>query len=245
MEVRQELVLDLDSTLIHSSTDMDDYDSIINEPGVSNRTYVINFDGYKMWGVFRPHLRAFLDYAHKRFYKVHIWSAGVNAYVHSIVNTIYSGTGNRPETVWSREMCEREPVLHKPLSKFFAGRTANEKNTFIIDDRRETMMMNQGNGILIPAYEPYADPSDISEPSHSLLKLIAWFTLPAVRNSTDVRTIRKDDIFTTSLETYQAILANLAAPMTTPVQVTPLGIPSTLNTPRFQSQRPRVNTLSF
>ena len=48
---------------------------------------------------------------------------------------------------------------------------------------------------------------DISgHPDNSLLKVIAWLSLPKVKNSKDIRKLNKDNIFDTSLEDYKKML---------------------------------------
>ena len=79
----------------------------------------------------------------------------------------------------------------------------NEKNTFHIDDRDDTYSSNPDNGVLIPEF--YCDMEVKSIANHkdnNLLKLIAWFSLPEVKKSKDIRNLDKTKIFTRSLDYY-------------------------------------------
>lgn len=216
---KQQLVLDLDSTLIHSSSEMWQYESLSKDPILRDRIYKIKMydpmeegDGsyMDMWGVFRPYLSIFLNYAEKRFDKVHIWSAGTKRYVEQIVKVVYEDEDFKPKTVWSRKMCENKPYLHKPLHKLHRLGSSNHKNTFIVDDRSDNFLLNKDNGILIPPYEPQPNYHDIMKNEVALLQLLAWFSIPEVANSSDVRLLRKDNIFTIPLPVYEVYLKQYA-----------------------------------
>ncbi len=216
------LVLDLDSTVIHSSQDLDELKSlkIYSKPKnahLRDRIYsfemvdVISTEGtgdsMRMWGVYRPHLKEFMEFAATYFEEVHIWSAGQHIYVYSIAECISGKTGINFDHILTNEHCDFEEktnkkgqtysYVYKPLKKFYKsyGGNANETNTLIIDDRDDTFSKNSGNGILISRYEPDASPKEIMQEDISLLQLKQWLMKEDVLKCKDVRTLDKRGIF--------------------------------------------------
>ena len=117
---------------------------------------------------------------------------------------------NKPLCIYTYDDCivGEEDYLKKPLTKVYKDfPQLCEKNTFILDDREDTFSLNENNGIQIPEFESDMSLEDISgHPDNSLLKVIAWFSLPKVKNSKDVRKLNKDNIFDYSLEDYKKML---------------------------------------
>ena len=77
------------------------------------------------------------------------------------------------------------------------------KNSLAIDDNPTTFSENEGNGILIPAYEPALSVEAMSRDDPSLLQLKSWLLQPNVINSQDVTLLDKSQIFNTSLRAYK------------------------------------------
>lgn len=201
------LVLDIDSTLANTFPTMDGHGS------ANERVYYLELtDGDSitpMWGVFRPHLVEFMNFADQYFEQIHIWSAGQYQYVHQIVDIMADTTLISPSTVFTYDNCAynmtSDQYIYKPLSKIYqAVTTANPMNTLVIDDRKETFSRNPSNGILIPPYEPKIDEIDIED--NALLKIICWLSLPQVIATSDVRLLDKRNIFTVSLDKYRCVL---------------------------------------
>jgi hypothetical protein len=240
------LVLDLDSTLIHSDGEMDVYKDfklyssptnaelrsrlyrfdlvdVVDAPGTGVRT--------PMWGVYRPHVLEFLNFASIYFDAVHIWSAGQHKYVHTIKDVLFQGDFV-PSTVFSYDMCDQTTSeLFKPLTKLYAENTAmgaNETNTLALDDRDHTFSRNPHNGVQIPAYEPGPTEdkakkmsraeivkqyrADIMADDIALLQFTCWLSLPEVIKEPDVQKLDKTRIFTTSLDHYKRRLEAVSSP---------------------------------
>ena len=217
------LVLDLDSTLINSiDEDDEDYDLIKEFKLYSNSRnhelrksiYFLNIrninstdDGKvtKMWGVFRPYLFEFLLFCSEYFEKIHIWSAGHKKYVHELIKKIFKDKGFEvPKNILTQKDCIITDInVYKPLKKIFELQTsfgANEKNTFAIDDRKDTFSKNIKNGILIPAYEPDVKNIDDILDDDCLLKIIKWLKTEEVYTCDDVRKLKKGNIFNQELD---------------------------------------------
>lgn len=219
------IVLDLDSTLVHSSINMQAFENLriySNPSNVSLRERVYQFElvdasdnpgsGVKthMWGVFRPHLREFVNFMCLYFKEVYIYSAGLYKYVHAVNDAIFSQTPCQPVLIYSRDDCNGyQGDLVKPLTKVYNDphtHGANETNTFVLDDRDKTFCLNHHNGIKIPIYEPNATLQDVMADDVCLLQLMYWLSLPDVMQCKDVRNLDKSYIFTTPITTYQSML---------------------------------------
>src|SRR5438128_464430 len=97
------VVLDLDSTLIHTQDTMQSLKKInlMNDPTLGHlkrRCYVLKFidkdeDGKTsrgdLWGITRPHIEEFLLFCFSYFRVVIVWSAGDENYVHEVVNHLF------------------------------------------------------------------------------------------------------------------------------------------------------------
>jgi len=214
MSTSKNLVLDLDSTAIHTNNINDLFENIkIFHRDVHHR--VAKFDiaddtnygiNLELWTIYRPYLYEFLNFCSKYFNNVFIWSAGQHKYVHIIKDLIYDKIDKKPEIIYTYDDCIlKGNNINKPLSKLFNDdriTNVNFKNTIVIDDRYDTFSLNPHNGILIPAYEP----KDINEIKNdkdvSLLQIMGWLSLPEVKNSTDVRNLDKTNIFNITVEEY-------------------------------------------
>lgn len=200
------IVLDLDETLVRSE-EGDEAKMLIKylvDPKFYNRRqdmYKIVVDTGRskslMYGIKRPYLDLFLDFVFYYFRNVIVWSAGHYDYVHKICNIIFNDH-YRPDAIYTNDDCVMEKrVLTKPLRKIYnTEKDINEKNTIILDDR-ETVFSgpNPRNGILIPAYDPYLSEPINSNVDNRLLEFMRWLMLPRVRNTSDVRYLDKNFIF--------------------------------------------------
>jgi TFIIF-interacting CTD phosphatase-like protein len=215
-----ELVVDLDSTLIFTSLDMSKLDSLLLKLGKShpllNRIYrfdlidVVDVAGTgsitHMWGVFRPYLKEFFDFSSRYFRKIHVWSAGRFKYVHAMIDYIFEMSDLKPHDVYTWQDCIRtDRNIVKPLEDM----KYDLSKTFVLDDRYDTFSKNVENGILIPAYEPELTERGLMKDDISLIQLILWLSLPAVQLLEDIRTVPKSNIFSFTLEEYDAAIKSL------------------------------------
>lgn len=209
------LVLDLDSTLVHSSGNMDDYQKlkVFSDPQVvklRNRVYTFDLidvveppgtgSTTSMWGVYRPHLFEFLTFASTYFSEIVIWSAGQFKYVHAVSDLIFDQIEPKPQIIKTYDDCHHNGTrVHKPLSDL----NLNPSQVLCLDDREDTYSLNKRNGILIPVYEPKPTFGSIMSEDISLVQLMCWLSQPGVLKCDDVRKLDKSTIFTTPLDRYQ------------------------------------------
>lgn len=212
------IVLDLDSTMIHSTSEMNIVKELNSEletnSNLRNQIYFLKLvDATKtegtgsveeMWGVFRPGVFRFLEFCFRYFKGVHVWSAGRRFYVHAIVTELFKM--KKPHNIFTYDDCDfnkNESTVCKNLSKIFKSDNhygANKRNTFALDDRDDTFSKNVGNGILIPRFEPELTVENIMADEISLLQLQLWLMQPEVVRCTDVRKLDKNNIFKTPIE---------------------------------------------
>jgi carboxy-terminal domain RNA polymerase II polypeptide A small phosphatase len=145
------LILDLDETLIHSSS---------KELGRSCDFKVFDFFVYK-----RPHLDKFLV-AVFSFYKVAIWSTGSDDYVDLLVKEILP-PGLQFEFVWGRSRCTAKRMSAedadygstdpgridyiKPVKKL-RNKGFNRERILIVDDSPHKVADNYGNAIYVSEF---------------------------------------------------------------------------------------------
>jgi len=206
------IVLDLDSTLLHTCDDMEIWDSLeiyTNPRHAKLRSRIYYFDlidvtektgtGSKtvLWGVLRPHVYEFLRFCFDYFENIIVWSAGQKKYVHAICDFLFQDFEKQPIIIFTYEDCEiGSNYIHKPLSKFQNNGVSIPINTiYALDDYDATFSKNKDNGLHIPAYEPSFDYNGILEDERSLLNIMYWFTNNDVMNTTDVRKLDKGNCF--------------------------------------------------
>lgn len=216
MKKGQCIVLDLDSTLIRTLDSME-MDNVHKEGIFTDGKYInlrsmfYSFDlreivkegkieNQKICGVTRPHLRTFLNYCKTRFDIVAIWTAGTYKYGHGIVECIFDEI-MYPHQIFTRDQCVGPMEnLEKPIKKMIEktpglSNYMTLENTFIIDDRKCSILPNYENGILIPEFKPSGSISSLLQPDNALLNLMKWFDKPEVINCTDIRSLPKHSIF--------------------------------------------------
>lgn len=207
------LVLDIDDTLVQT---FDDIDSLYKCPIMKNpkfypvrkRVYILKFQNDEpevdeeeeemIWGVKRPHIDEFLNFANQYFRNIVIWSAGTYEYVHAIVKHIFKQVPC-PNGVFTRNDCTQseEYGYEKPLEKIYqAIPEMNPRNTILIDDRQEVFVRKDpNNGIIIPPFSPDVEDYDSLTSDASFLYLKDWLMKPEVRETRDIRKINKQNIF--------------------------------------------------
>lgn len=211
------IVLDLDSTLIHSYNDIKKLEELLKN--INNNKKLSRIFSFKIeegdkkeriWSIKRPYLDEFLVFAFSYFKSVNIWSAGDTTYVLEAVKRIFKGLP-QPNIIFTRDdVILEDDFLSKPLDRFFSyssffSEYANEKNTLFLDDNDSNFFFNQNNGILIPKFEPNKNEKPIKfleREDNCLLQLKYWLSLDHVRLCQDVRKLEKKDIFLKSPNRY-------------------------------------------
>jgi TFIIF-interacting CTD phosphatase-like protein len=214
------LILDLDSTLIHTYKNLDEYFLLQKSGGDTVNDRIYRFDLVdvfdrpgtgtitSIWGVFRPYVKEFLHFSASYFDEIIVWSAGHFKYVHAINDFVFGDTPAILSRVLTRNDCIAKETKNgrveilKPLDKL----GLDMSKCLVVDDRDDTFSLNPNNGIKIPAYEPKSDLESISVKERSLLKLICWLSLPHVSKCFDVRTLDKTLIFDTSIREYSELI---------------------------------------
>ena len=220
------IVLDIDATLVHTHGDDEEFLDLkfITEPKMlkyRKRIYSMKLsdvttepgDGeeLKLYGIYRPYLKEFLEFCFDYFDNIIIWSAGKKKYVEKMCELMFVDSKKQPLVIynWNNTTIDGDRVT-KPLKKLYNDpRTKgqmNETNTYVIDDRDDTYFLNKKNGILIPEFEAALSLNGLKLQDENLLKLMAWFSLEEVSNSEDVRTLNKNNIFTTSVKEYEKMI---------------------------------------
>lgn len=160
----------------------------------------------ELWGVTRPHCKRWLRFCFDYFHMVGIWSAGSKPYVEAMVETLFSGLPppdvvfTADDTLFTRvDSDSLTRVPEKPILKLVKShpmfQNMNLTNTLILDDNASNFNFNVDNGILIPAYNPELRPDILLQTDNRLRELEDWLMQPGVINALDVRTLRKDTIF--------------------------------------------------
>ncbi len=213
------VIIDLDETCIHTFIDMEKLKeiNIMKDPkliDLRKRIYVIdikdvngkgNGGNSQIWGIERPHLREFLKYWIYNATNIIIWTAGIEPYAAAIVKHIFRGIG-KPTMVLSRKDCvnvgsKSNPMYTKPIMKLVNSnynktyKNIAMENSFIIDDRIDYVMPNFSNAVVIPPYKPSPNINSLRMQDTALLKIMTWFNSPTIRQSQDIRIVKKDDIF--------------------------------------------------
>lgn len=193
------IVLDIDHTLANTfdSGGSSLFTDLLNSPDqleVRRRVYVLQFEGYWMWGVKRPYLYAFLKYCFEEFDQVIVWTAGTKEYADAIVPWLFDSLP-MPHKVYSRDDCVVVGGDYtKPLLKILDSQIRLD-NTLFVDDNAYYMRYNKGNAIIIGEYSPRETLEDINVCDQSLLDLRFWLSSDSVRKAKDVRTLDKSKIF--------------------------------------------------
>lgn len=223
------IVLDIDATMVHTHGDMEDLSMMKNygdEEQLNMRVKLYNMriidvsekpgegEVTDLAGIYRPHLRDFLEFCFQYFDGIVIWSAGKRKYVEKMCEYMFP-LKKQPMVIFTYDDCEGDEndLIVKPLEKLYQHEKCkgkmNPKNTFVLDDRSETFSLNKRNGIQIPEFESDMSIDDICNHTDcDLLKLMAWLSTKEVKECDDVRKLNKKNIFGKSLGEYRQILQN-------------------------------------
>lgn len=210
------IILDLDSTLIHTQENMEDFKSLKLYSSTENshlRKYFYLIDlidvepaqpgtgnFLRLCGVYRPHLKNFIKFCFKNFDNVFVWSAGRKKYVHQLAGYIFEGY--KPSEILTYEDCLiKNQVIHKPIdllinSEKWKGKVTLE-NTIIVDDREDIFDLNKRNGILIPPFTIKLSRDNLEDMKDNYLEvLIKYFSTKEFKEARDIRELDFSKIFT-------------------------------------------------
>ncbi len=183
------LALDLDSTLIYSSSDVELYMEleIDRDPllfDIRRNTWKMRLldvvtpagsgDAEDWWFVKRPGLSEFLRKARQMYDVVGVWTAAKKKYAEGIVQNIAMDMG-KPDFVWHRDMCEYddEGVLYKPLWKLSKVLDIPVSQITIIDDTEYTFHENPERAVHIPRWMPRLTVDGLREEDIGLQEVVA------------------------------------------------------------------------
>ena len=201
------IVLDIDATLVHTHGDDGEYVNLklFSDPKMikhRGRIYTMNLrdvtsppgtgEELKLYGIYRPWLREFLDFCFKYFDNIVVWSAGKKKYVEKMCELMFTDRKKKPLT----------KLYNDPRTNGMF----NETNTYVVDDRDDTFALNKDNGVLIPEYEADLNIKGINKKDENLLKFMAWLMLPENKDCNDIRKLPKKKIFKTSKDIYMKLL---------------------------------------
>ena len=208
------IVLDIDETCVCTFDEMDTLRdlNILKDPkliAIRSRIYILSMidvltkkgsgDRSVVWGVFRPHLKEFIEFCLKYFEMVCVWSAGQYEYIIPLCDNMFSDT-EKPHLIWTNKDCvEYGSILIKPLDKLYKHPLLKDKfgphNTIIVDDRESVFIQNPNNGILIPEYRPEETIESMSKDDTAFSQLVSWLQKDEVKYSDDIRNVDKSNIF--------------------------------------------------
>lgn len=175
------IVFDLDETLIHS-IDISEWNKNPLRKTIEKKypSLIFPIDEDTI-GIKRPYMDELLKFVSDNFGHVGVWSAGIKPYVESICTEIFTNK-KLPHTVWSRFDCDykivlpdKETTFVKPLNQIWdmcEGFT--EENTFMIEDRKDTVLYNPHNLVRVTPFKPFKYP-DMLRDDTDLLVLLDFF----------------------------------------------------------------------
>ncbi len=206
------IVWDMDSTVVHSSSNMKDFEQLRLYSDPSNydiRNRCVKFDfifrGEKCthWTIFRPDAVEAMRFSFENYRNVVVWSAGVDEYVEQLVKYLFRDLPE-PDLWFGRSFCDPKQqvdgiLYKKPLTKLWERYPEiRPESTIIIEDRAAVIATNPNHGVLIPAYEPSPNPQAIREHDDNLRKLMNWAKSPECLRCKDISLVPKKHIFTSS-----------------------------------------------
>jgi len=189
---RKWIVLDLDSTLIFSQSDISQLarSKLLTNPdyfkyrdrlyigSVSNPRIAGDGNSSRFWGIRREGLEDFIEWLLDNF-NVIVWTAGTRPYGEQIVKIIFPK--RKPYLIFSQTETDFDENMNstKPLSKLMddkvLGKYINFENIIIVDDNHYNFRQNTCNGILIPPFTISREEEETTNPliyERAILRLI-------------------------------------------------------------------------
>uniref|UniRef100_A0A6B2LKT3 FCP1 homology domain-containing protein n=1 Tax=Arcella intermedia TaxID=1963864 RepID=A0A6B2LKT3_9EUKA len=173
--MKKSLILDLDETLVHSSTCRGISNLRVSPVSVSGKEYIF-------YVICRPHLQQFLKEASK-LYDIYIFTASVKAYADPLINLI--DPDNLVKGRYFRESCieHKNGIYIKDLSK--KSLNFDLSKTIIIDNSPISYSNNEENALPISSFIDNQSDSALAE-LLPLLELL--YGLDDVRSILSLRT---------------------------------------------------------
>ena len=148
------LILDLDETLIHATT----------EP-LPGRAVDFRIGDYHVYD--RPHCQAFIDFCFERMAYVAVWTSSSSDYAQAIIHHLFGRRQHDLLFMWSRGRCTR----HRDLETFEEINAKNLKKikcygiplerTIMLDDTPAKLRRHYGNLVRIDPFEGAADDQEL------------------------------------------------------------------------------------
>lgn len=211
------LVLDVDQTMVCTTGNSEDFSQVFTDPkykALRRRIYNIKTDPEflsdtkteitpsepgEIFGILRPHLYQFLDFAFRYFENIYIWSSGDREYILPLCDHIFNVFPKKPRDIFTGDKCpvvDKKGNLGKPLKLLYDQYPdMNAANTIIIDDLLQNGKSNPDNLIKIPKYDPKPTIEDFSKDDTAFLHLIEFFKQPLVKDCADIKDVDKSNIF--------------------------------------------------
>lgn len=194
------LVLDLDNTLICTKEDMAalfGYEregvmvgGLLNHPAVGNirdRLYVRMMNDsdhrpgsgltWSYWGIRRPGLNPFLQWAFGYFRYVFIYTAGDFQYGNQLAKDVIFRDTPQPHQIFTRAdmVAESKPLQVIVDSSEYFRTHLRIHDLVLVDDLVENFAANPRQGILIPKYNPASTYEGVVADDDALARLQGWF----------------------------------------------------------------------
>ncbi len=158
MSHKTAIVLDLDATLVETAEPCSLKTPSTPTPWVGcTYSFVAADDAGQaeavIWGTIRPHHRSFLQWAHRTFDYVVVWSAGQRNYVHELVAVLWKGLPRKPDLVLTyNDLDTRNGIYTKPLKRVCDLLEVSLSRVVLIDDNPDVSVDNPDNAVVIPPY---------------------------------------------------------------------------------------------
>jgi TFIIF-interacting CTD phosphatase-like protein len=164
------MVLDIDQTLLCTLSADDPI-----AQSVKQRSHKLNFgEGVDLVTIIRPGAKEFVQYVHKHFRKVVIWTAAQREYAEKVLKIIY-GNNEIPDLLSFENCYDHHDYITKPLITLAEKYNFYQNMVIIVDDSDTSTMLNKNNRVAIPAYVPV---TGSEEEDRALYKLMKFFDSP-------------------------------------------------------------------
>ena len=203
------LLLDIDETLVHSFTQLDQYQKLITEERkfyLENRPSfyrlripILDNDGninmFDFWGILRPYLDYFLKAAFENFQLVGIFTAGGESYAREMEKILFGRVGIKPDFIFhKKDLSINGKAYHKPIVRTLSkiGINTDTKKVLLIDDRIENFIEEPENCLLVPHFNPANIKNFVHD--QSLKKIADFFYTSEFADTEDLSEIEWGDV---------------------------------------------------
>lgn len=212
MSRRNDIVWDLDDTLIHTifvskeqanMLKTDPKYSFLKDRSVMKEIIDINDNNEIGTGqvsialvIFRPGAREIIQYSLENFNNVIIWSAGHKRYVRAIVNILIDPDNPAYRSgrikVLTRRDCNE--ITDRSVLKDLKSKGFDLRHVIMVDDNVTTYRNNYDNAVVIQAYNPKPTKEHVECNDRTLYNLMSWFKQTSIHQVPDVRQFDKSKI---------------------------------------------------